>query len=61
MTKYCVVMAMDRRDDYGLSWTMLKLILSLLNISVTYFGGSPSGRQPKHALFLKNSIYSSVN
>jgi hypothetical protein len=51
MTKYCVVMAMDRRDDYGLSWTMLKLILSLLNISVTYFGGSPSGRQPKHALF----------
>jgi hypothetical protein len=40
-------MTMYYRDDYGLSWTVSKLILSLLNISVTYFGGSSSGEKAK--------------
>jgi hypothetical protein len=47
MIQYCVVMTLYCHDDYGLSWTMLKLILSLLNISVTYFGGFPSEEATK--------------
>jgi hypothetical protein len=72
MTKYCVMMTMYYHDDYGLSWTVSKLILSLLNIFVTYFGGSSSGRQPKQALYKKTQyihrfnrehidLYSSIN
>jgi hypothetical protein len=37
MTKYYVVMTIYCYDDYELSWTILKLVLSLLNILYELF------------------------
>jgi hypothetical protein len=56
MTKYCVVMTMYCCEDYGLSWTMSKLVLSLLYISCDLFWRLPNQGGSQNKLYILKTL-----